>query len=610
MTLQGQDIIRATSKTLPKQPGVYQMEDSKGNILYIGKAKNLANRVKNYLSINNLTRRIQRMVSLTSSMNFYVTNTELEAIILECNLIKKYKPRFNILLRDDKSFPYIFISSEHDFPRIEKHRGAQYKKGRYYGPFASPDAVNRTINTLQRIFLLRSCTDKEVASGQKLCFNYYLKRCSGPCGGKITKEEYAKLIESADDFLSSGNSENIQKKFEDQMYFASKNKNFELAASLRDRLKALKHIAQNNSIKIKDIKDADIFAIDTREGKTCIYGSFFRNNTSYGGKAFFPDHDQLADKIEIMIGFLNIFYAEKKIPRVIITNTDIDKTNSFMILGKNFENTKIVNPKKGPKKNLLKFAEKNSRINLELKLNKLKSFDNFTNEIKKMFQIKKDINKIEAFDNSHTFGKFPVGVMIAYNNNGFLKSNYRKFNIKFNLEDNKNKVDDYYMMKEMLIRRFGNSKFKNEIDLPDLLLIDGGRGQYNSAKKAIEDLQINIPIIAMAKGLDRDSGREILIHDKYTHRLNHNNLLLHFLQNIRDEVHRFAITTHRSKRYKMSIKSIFDDLKGIGPERKKILKKHFGSVEQLKLASLKELKEIKSIPENILKRIYEYFHSV
>ena len=281
-----------------------------------------------------------------------------------------------------------------------------------------------------------------------------------------------------------------------------------------------------------------------------------------------------------------------------------------MILGKNFENTKIVNPKKGPKKNLLKFAEKNSRINLELKLNKLKSFDNFTNEIKKMFQIKKDINKIEAFDNSHTFGKYPVGVMIAYNNNGFLKSNYRKFNIKFNLEDNKNKVDDYYMMKEMLIRRFGNSKFKNEIDLPDLLLIDGGRGQYNSAKKAIEDLQINIPIIAMAKGLDRDSGREILIHDKYTHRLNHNNLLLHFLQNIRDEVHRFAITTHRSKRYKMSIKSVFDDLKGIGPERKKLLKKHFGSVEQLKLASLKELKEIKSIPENILKRIYEYFHSV
>ena len=610
MTLQGQEIIRTTSKTLPNQPGVYQMEDDKGNILYIGKAKNLSNRVKNYLSINNLTRRIQRMVSLTSSMNFYVTNTELEAILLECNLIKKYKPRFNILLRDDKSFPYIFISSEHDFPRIEKHRGAQYKKGRYYGPFASPDAVNRTINTLQRIFLLRSCTDKEVASGQKLCFNYYLKRCSGPCGGKITKEDYAKLIESADDFLSSGNSEKIQKKFEDQMYFASKNKNFELAASLRDRLKALKHIAQNNSIKIKDIKDADIFAIDTREGKTCIYGSFFRNNTSYGGKAFFPDHDQLADKTEIMIGFLNIFYAEKKIPRVIITNTDIDKTNSFMILGKNFENTKIVNPKKGPKKNLLKFAEKNSRINLDLKLNKLKSFDNFINEIKKIFQIKKDINKIEAFDNSHTFGKYPVGVMIAYNNNGFLKSNYRKFNIKFNLEDNKNKVDDYYMMKEMLIRRFGNSKFKNEIDLPDLLLIDGGKGQYNSAKKAIEDLQINIPIIAMAKGLDRDSGREILIHDKYTHRLNHNNLLLHFLQNIRDEVHRFAITTHRSKRSKMSIKSVFDDLKGIGPERKKILKKHFGSVEQLKLASLKELKEIKSIPENILERIYEYFHSV
>ena len=610
MTLQGQEIIKATSKTLPNQPGVYQMEDNNGNILYIGKAKNLSNRVKNYLSINNLTRRIQRMVSLTNSMSFFVTNTELEAIILECNLIKKHKPRFNVLLRDDKSFPYIFISSEHDFPRIEKHRGPKNKAGRYYGPFASPDAVNRTINTLQRIFLLRSCTDKDVSAGNKLCFNYYLKRCSGPCGGKITKQAYAKLIESADDFLSSGNSEKIQKNFTNQMYVASKNKNFELAASLRDRLKALKHIAQNNSIKIKDIKDADVFAIDSRNGKTCIYGSFFRNNTSYGGKAFYPDHDQLAEKEEIMLGFLNIFYAEKEIPKYILTNTDIKKSDSFNILGKNFDNTKILTPQKGPKKNLLKFAEKNSRINLDLRINKLKSFDSFTNEIKKIFQIKNDINKIEAYDNSHTFGKLPVGVMIAYNNNGFIKSNYRKFNIKFNIEDNKNKVDDYYMMKEMLIRRFNNVKFRDEIDLPDLLLIDGGKGQYSSAKEVMDSLKINIPIISMAKGADRNSGREILIHEKFTHRLNENNTLLHFLQNIRDEVHRFAITTHRKKRSKISIRSVFDELKGIGPERKKILKKHFGTIENLKLATLEDLKKVKSIPVNILKQIYEYFHSV
>ncbi len=610
MTLQGQEIIRATSKTLPNQPGVYQMEDIKGNILYIGKAKNLSNRVKNYLSINNLTRRIQRMVSLTNSMNFFVTNTELEAIILECNLIKKHRPRFNVLLRDDKSFPYIFISSEHDFPRIEKHRGAKNKPGRYYGPFASPDAVNRTINTIQRVFLLRSCTDKEVAAGNKLCFNYYLKRCSGPCGGKITKSAYAKLIETADDFLSSGNSDKIQKSFSKQMFLASNNENFELAASLRDRLKALKHIAQNNSIKIKDIKDADVFAINIKEGKTCIYGSFFRNNTSYGGKAFYPDHDQLAEKEEIILGFLNIFYAEKEVPKFIITNVDIKKSNKFNILGKNFENTKILKPIKGPKKNLLKFAEKNSRINLDLKLNKLKSFDNFTNELKKIFHIKVNINKIEAYDNSHTFGKYPVGVMIAYNNNGFIKSNYRKFNIKFNIEKNKNKVDDYYMMKEMLIRRFNNTKFKDDIDLPDLILVDGGKGQYNSAKSVMKDLKINIPIISMAKGSDRDSGREILIHEKFNHRLNENNLLLHFLQNIRDEVHRFAITTHRSKRSKMSIRSVFDDLKGIGPERKKILKKHFGTIENIKLSSLEELKKVKSIPNNILEKIYEYFHSV
>ena len=610
MTLLGQEIIKATSKTLPNQPGVYQMQDSKGNILYIGKAKVLSNRVKSYLSLNNLTRRIQRMVSLTKSMNFFVTNTELEAIILECNLIKKHKPRFNVLLRDDKSFPYIFISSEHDFPRIEKHRGPQKKSGRYYGPFASPDAVNRTINTIQRIFLLRSCTDKEVSAGNKLCFNYYLKRCSGPCGGRITKEAYSKLIEAADDFLTSGNSKKTQKNFTDQMYKASKKNNFELAASLRDRIKALEHIKQNNSIKIKDIKNADIFAITSNEGKTCIYGSFFRNNTSYGGKAFYPDHDNLLDHEEIMLGFLNIFYAEKDIPETIITNIDINKNNNIQILGKNFDKTKFINPIKGPKKNLLKFAEKNSKISLDIKLNKLKSFDNFNEEIKKIFKLKDEIKKIEAYDNSHTFGKYPVGVMIAYNQNGFIKSNYRKFNIKFNLEKNKNKVDDYYMMKEMLTRRFSSLKFQDELELPSLLLIDGGKGQYNSAKKVLDNLQICIPIISMAKGEERDSGREILIHDKFTHRLNENNPLLHFLQNIRDEVHRFAITTHRSKRARMSVRSVFDDIEGVGAERKKILKKHFGTVEKLKLASLDELKAVKSIPESILTKIYEYFHSV
>ena len=609
MTLEGQEIIRKISKTLPRQPGVYQMLNAKGDILYIGKAKNIYNRVKSYLSINSLTRRIQRMVSLTNDMNFFVTNTEFEAIILECNLIKKNKPRFNILLRDDKSFPYIFISSEHDYPKIEKHRGPKNRKGRYYGPFANPDAVNRTINTIQRIFLLRSCSDREVLAANKFCFNYYLKRCSGPCGGKISKNEYSKLVEAADEFLSSGNSELVQNKFSNEMFKASKEKNFELAASLRDRLKALKHIAQNNSINIKDINDADIFAITSKEEKSCIYGTFYRNNTSYGGKAFYPDYDSETEIEEIMIGFLNIFYAEKEIPKYIMTNIDINKIKNANILGKNFEKTKFLKPQKGPKKNLLKFAERNALINLDLKLNKLKSFDNFTKEIRKIFKLDEEINKIEAYDNSHTFGKFPIGVMIAYNNNGFLKSNYRKFNMKFNIEDNINSVDDYYMMREMLNRRFKNIKFLEEIELPDLIIIDGGKGQYNSAKKALDSLEINIPIISMAKGLERDSGREILIHEKVSYRLNYNSPLLHFLQNIRDEVHRFAITTHRSKRSKMHVRSVFDDLSGIGPERKRILKKHFGTVEKIKLATLEELKEVDTIPKKILEQIYEYFHS-
>ena len=609
MTLEGQEIIRKISKTLPRQPGVYQMLNEKGDILYIGKAKNIYNRVKSYLSINSLTRRIQRMVSLTNDMNFFVTNTEFEAIILECNLIKKNKPRFNILLRDDKSFPYIFISSEHDYPKIEKHRGPKNRKGRYYGPFANPDAVNRTINTIQRIFLLRSCSDREVLAANKFCFNYYLKRCSGPCGGKISKNEYSKLVEAADEFLSSGNSKLVQNKFSNEMFKASKEKNFELAASLRDRLKALEHIAQNNSINIKDINDADIFAISSKEGKSCIYGTFYRNNTSYGGKAFYPDYDSEAEIEEIMIGFLNIFYAEKEIPKYIMTNIDINKIKNANILGKNFEKSKFLKPQKGPKKNLLKFAERNAVINLDLKLNKLKSFDNFTKEVKKIFKLNGEINKIEAYDNSHTFGKFPVGVMIAYNNNGFLKSNYRKFNMKFNIEDNINSVDDYYMMREMLNRRFKNIKFLEEIKLPDLIIIDGGKGQYNSAKKTLDSLEINIPIISMAKGLERESGREVLIHKKVSYRLNDNSPLLHFLQNIRDEVHRFAITTHRSKRSKMHVRSVFDDLSGIGPERKKILKKHFGTVEKIKLATLEELKEVDTIPKKILEQIYEYFHS-
>ena len=609
MTLEGQEIIRKISKTLPRQPGVYQMLNAKGDILYIGKAKNIYNRVKSYLSINSLTRRIQRMVSLTNDMNFFVTNTEFEAIILECNLIKKNKPRFNILLRDDKSFPYIFISSEHDYPKIEKHRGPKNRKGRYYGPFANPDAVNRTINTIQRIFLLRSCSDREVLAANKFCFNYYLKRCSGPCGGKISKNEYSKLVEAADEFLSSGNSGLVRNKFSNEMIIASEEKNFELAASLRDRLKALEHIAQNNSINIKDINDADIFAISSKEGKSCIYGTFYRNNTSYGGKAFYPDYDSEAEIEEIMIGFLNIFYAEKEIPKHIMTNIDINKIKNANILGKNFEKSKFLKPQKGPKKNLLKFAERNAVINLDLKLNKLKSFDNFTKEISKIFKLDREINKIEAYDNSHTFGKFPIGVMIAYNNNGFLKSNYRKFNMKFNIEDNINSVDDYYMMREMLNRRFKNIKFLEEIKLPDLIIIDGGKGQYNSAKKTLDSLEINIPIISMAKGLERDSGREVLIHKKVSYRLNDNSPLLHFLQNIRDEVHRFAITTHRSKRSKMNVKSVFDDLSGIGPERKKILKKHFGTVEKIKLATLEELKEVDTIPKKILEQIYEYFHS-
>ena len=373
--LKGQAIIKSISKTLPQQPGVYQMEDENSNILYIGKAKNLSNRVKSYLSINSLTRRIQRMVSLTKTMNFFVTNTELEALLLECNLIKKHKPRFNILLRDDKSFPYIFISSEDEFPKIEKHRGQQKRKGRYYGPFASPDAVNRTINTIQRIFLLRSCSDKQVAAGNKLCFNYYLKRCSGPCGGMISKESYSKLIEAADDFLRINNSKKVQSEFENQMYVASHKKNYELAASIRDRLKALKYVVQNNSIKIKDIKSADIFAITQKDGKTCIYGSFFRDYTSYGGKPFYPDYDSLSNLKEIMFGFLNIFYAEKEKPECIITNLEVTNKDIVNTLGYYFKKINFISPKRGPKKNILKLAEKNSIINLEIKLNKLKTFE-------------------------------------------------------------------------------------------------------------------------------------------------------------------------------------------------------------------------------------------
>ncbi len=605
---QGKEVIKKELPLIPKLPGVYRMLNSANEILYVGKAKNLPNRLKSYVSEKNHIIRTERMLSQTKKIEVTTTTNESEALLLEANLIKKFKPKFNILLKDDKSFPYIFIS-DHEFPRIERHRGAKNKPGKYFGPFASSLAVNMAIKTIQKNFLLRSCTDKQVESGDKTCFNYFLKRCAGPCGGKINKKDYAQLVEAADEFLSSGKSRKIQKTLSQQMEDASEELDFEKAAIMRDKIKSLNIIQSSLTISDANLIEADVIAGYKESGKTCIQVFFYRSKQNWGNQAFFPKHDPDESLKEIINSFVSQFYENKTVPSSVILSEEIKERKLIekTLSKKEGKQINISIAKKGTKLKVIKLAIKNAKNSLNRKLYESQNNRALLDEIGKKFKLENSISIVEVYDNSHIQGTNSVGALITYGEEGFIKKRYRKFNIK----TEKFKQDDYGMIKEVLDRRFKRAMQEkgNYLTFPDLVLIDGGKGQYSSARQTMNDLGLNeIPVIAIAKGKYRNSGNETFFHNGREFKFSKNDPSLFFLQRIRDEAHRFAISAHRAKRKKGLTKSLLDQIQGIGSMRKRALLNHFGSARAVESASLDEIKTVEGVEEKVAKKIYNFFH--
>jgi len=604
----GIEVIKRELPLIPKLPGVYRMLNSKNEILYVGKAKNLPNRLKSYISEKNHIIRTERMLSQTEKLEITTTTNESEALLLEANLIKKHKPKFNILLKDDKSFPYIFISN-HEFPRIERHRGAKNKLGKYYGPFASSLAVNSAIKTLQRIFLLRSCTDKQVKAGDKTCFNYFLKRCAGPCGGKIKKEDYAKLVEAADEFLSKGRSRKIQQTLSTQMENASEELDFEKAAIVRNKIKSLNIIQSSLTINNANLTEADVIAGYKESGKTCIQVFFYRSKQNWGNQAFFPKHDPDEKLNNILNSFISQFYENKAVPKSIIINEEIKEKKLIEKTLSKRENKQIniSIAKKGSRLKVINLAIKNAKNSLNRNLYESQNNKELLYEVAKKFKIENNIGLIEVYDNSHIQGTNSIGALITYSEEGFLKKRYRKFNIK----NESFKQNDYGMIREVLGRRFKRAiqEKGNYLTFPDLVLIDGGKGQYSSARETLNELGLNeIPVIAIAKGKFRNSGNETFFHNGKDYKFAKNDPTLFFLQRIRDEAHRFAISAHRAKRKKGISRSMLDQIKGIGSIRKRALLNHFGSARAVESAGLDEIKSVEGVEEKVAKKIYNFFH--
>lgn len=606
----GKEIIKDTVKTIPNKPGVYRMLDKNKNILYVGKAKNLLKRVKSYSNKNIDNKRIERMVNLIHEVEFTTTDSEENALLLEVNLIKLHKPKYNILMRDDKSFPYIFISTDHDFPRLEKHRGARRRPGHYFGPFPNPSAINKTIKTLQKAFLLRTCSDKEVEAGNKPCFNYHLKRCSGPCCGKITKEEYKVLVDDVKRVFR-GDVRNIKLKFAKKMQLASKNQQYEEAGYYRDRIRSLSNLTNSFSINPKNLVDADVFSIFKNEKYACIQVFFFRSRKNLGNKPFFINNINGLNELQILESFLPQFYSNRPSPKLILVSERLNqkKIIESHLTKQNNVSVKIQSPIRGEKKEIIEHALENSKDAL-VKYTKdmLGKKINLMN-LQKTLQLDSIPKRIEVFDNSHIQGSFSTGAMIVSGIDGFMKNQYRKYNIK---EAKTN--DDFGMMYEVLYRRFSRLKNKSEFseDFPDLIIIDGGKGQLSMAKKAMEKANIsNINIISISKGENRNDGNEI-IHsfDKGSIILRKSDPSLYYLQRLRDEAHRFAIGTHRQKRDKNMYLNPLDEIPGIGIKRKKELMNAFGSAKGVGKAKIKELMKVDGISKNLATNIYNWFNEL
>ena len=604
----GKKVIKDKIPLISRNAGVYKMISSSGEILYIGKAKNIPNRLKSYASDSNLPIRTERMLSLTHSLETTTTNNESEALLLEANLIKKHKPRFNILLRDDKSFPYIYIGNKDKWPQLTKLRGKKSKSGHYFGPFSSIGSANWTIKILQKIFLLRVCDDTVFKNRDRPCILYQIKRCSAPCVGHITEQDYASTVNDAVEFIS-GKSRRIQKSLSKEMEKASKDLDYEKAAIARDRIKALTQIQTSQKINQTNLNEADVISIHKESGKTCVQVFFFRSKQNWGNQAFYPKHDTDDSVQDILSSFISQFYENKTVPCLVITNFE---TNDKKLLEKTFseKESKEVTIKLAKSKNEIsvsKLAEKNAKQSLTQKLIQSDTNNNLIDKLSIKFKLNNNIDLIEVYDNSHIQGTDSIGSLICFGNEGFVKKRYRKFNIK----DEKITNDDYGMMKEVLFRRFSKAikEKSGSLSLPDLILVDGGKGQYSVSREILNELGLHdLPILAVAKGKKRNAGEEKIYHEGKEYILNKNDPLLFFIQRLRDEAHRFAISTHRAKRKKNLSKSLLDQIQGVGKQRKRALLNHFGSARAVESASLDDLKAIEGIEDNIANKIYNYFH--
>ncbi len=604
----GKEVIKKELPLIPKLPGVYRMLNSKNEILYVGKAKNLPNRLKSYIAEKNHIIRTERMLSQTKKIEITTTSNESEALLLEANLIKKYKPKFNILLRDDKSFPFIFIGNKDKWPQIKRHRGKKAKEGFYFGPFASAGSANWTIKMIQKIFHLRVCDDTVFKNRERPCILYQIKRCSGPCVGYIKKEEYKRSVDDAIEFVS-GKSRRIQKNLSNQMEKASEDLDFERAVILRDRIKALNIIQSSQKINEANLVEADVIAGYKESGKTCVQVFFYRSKQNWGNQAFFPKHDPDEKLSNILNSFVSQFYENKNVPSIIILSEDIKEKNLIekTLSKKESKQINISIAKKGSKLKVINQAIKNAKDSLNRKLYESQNNKDLFDSISKKFNLEANISLIEVYDNSHIQGTNSVGALIAFGDEGFIKKRYRKFNIK----KKDNEQDDYGMMREVLNRRFKRAiqEKDNFLSFPDLVMIDGGKGQYSSARETMNELGLHdIPVIAIAKGKYRNSGDETFFHNGKDYKFEKNDPTLFFLQRIRDESHRFAISAHRAKRKKGITKSLLDQIQGVGSMRKRSLLNHFGSARAVESASLDEIKSVDGVEEKVAKKIYNFFH--
>jgi excinuclease ABC subunit C len=609
----GHAVVQSYLKSIDGSPGVYRMLDAEARVLYVGKARNLKARVSNYARPSGHSARIARMISQTASMMFLTTRTETEALLLEQNLIKQLKPHFNVLLRDDKSFPNILVSRESAFPQIKKHRGAKTEKGDYYGPFASAGAVNRTLNQLQKVFLLRNCSDAMFASRSRPCLLYQIKRCSAPCTGMISQAEYAGLVSDAERFLQ-GRSTAVQEKLAAEMGAAAEAMEYERAAALRDRIKALTQVQQVQGINPRGVAEADVIALHMEGGQACVQVFFIRGNQSWGNRDFYPKTGSGADEPEVLEAFLGQFYDNKEPPRLILLSHQIEDADLMteLLSGRAGRKVELAVPQRGEKAELVENAARNARESLARKMSETAAQSKLLDALSEAFDLDGAPQRIEIYDNSHIQGTNAVGGMVVAGPEGFIKSQYRKFNIK---GTDITPGDDFGMMKEVLTRRF-ERLLKEDPDRqsgawPDLLLIDGGAGQVSAVTGILEDLGVeDVPIVGVAKGIDRDLGKEEFHRPgQRPFSLQHNSPVLYFIQRLRDEAHRWAIGAHRAKRAKSIGATPLDEVPGIGAARKRALLAHFGSAKAVSRAGLTDLKAVDGISEAMAQTVYDFFHS-